>query len=293
MVGSCRRRCAPARARRPTGLRGLVAEGEAPGCWRATRTCSTPGRMRNFSGGSSTSASPSMPAGTGRSESTSNVGADHSRIGRCSPPPFSPRPEGPPMTVTPSRPSSIRGRVPEPIDPAEPVEVVGDQHHGAGAMLLAARPGPAQVEPLALRAQRVGHRVEQRAQLRVAVLAALDRLGVDAERDVVDEHAPVDLGEVDRALAAVDERVEGADDVVAVDARGRARSGCACRRGCTRRAAPSRRPPWRRSPASRRRPPSRARRRRGPRRRGRASRGPRPASARSARSRACAPRRRA
>ena len=57
-----------------------------------------------------------------------------------------------------------------------------------------------------------------RAQLRVAVALALDRVGVEAERDVVDEHAPVDLGQVDAALAAVDERVERADDVVAVDA---------------------------------------------------------------------------
>ena len=47
---------------------------------------------------------------------------------------------------------------------------------------------------------------------------ALDGLGVEPERDVVDEDASVDLGEVDAALAAVDERVERADDVVAVDA---------------------------------------------------------------------------
>ena len=84
---------------------------------------------------------------------------------------------------------------------------------------LAARPGPAQVELLlAVGAEHVGHGVEERAELRVAVLVALHRLGVEAERDVVDEHAPVDLGEVDGALAAVDERVERADDVVAVDA---------------------------------------------------------------------------
>ena len=63
-----------------------------------------------------------------------------------------------------------------------------------------------------------GRRVEDRPQLRLAVALALDRLGVEAERDVVDEDAAVDLGEVDPPLAAVDERVEGADDVVAVDA---------------------------------------------------------------------------
>ena len=70
----------------------------------------------------------------------------------------------------------------------------------------------------AVGAEHVGHGVEQRAQLGVAVALALDRLGVEPERDVVDEHAPVDLGQVDGSLAAVDERVEGADDVVAVDA---------------------------------------------------------------------------
>ena len=46
----------------------------------------------------------------------------------------------------------------------------------------------------------------------------LHRLGVEPERDVVDEHPPVDLAEVDPPLTAVDERVEGTDDVVAVDA---------------------------------------------------------------------------
>ena len=77
--------------------------------------------------------------------------------------------------------------------------------------------GPAEVEPGAVGAEQLGHGVEQGAQLRVAVAAPLDRLGVEAERDVVDEDTPVDLGEVDPALAAVDEGVERPDDVVAVD----------------------------------------------------------------------------
>ena len=84
-------------------------------------------------------------------------------------------------------------------------------------MLLAPRPVPAQVEIAAARAEDVGHRVEDRAQLRVAVALVLDGLGVEAQGHVVDEDAPVDLGEVDAALAAVDERIERADDVVAVD----------------------------------------------------------------------------
>ena len=78
--------------------------------------------------------------------------------------------------------------------------------------------GPAQVEPLALGAKHVGQRVEDRLQLRLAIALALDSLRVEAERDVVDENASVDLCEVDPALAAVDERVERADDVVAIDA---------------------------------------------------------------------------
>jgi hypothetical protein len=43
-------------------------------------------------------------------------------------------------------------------------------------------------------------------------------IGVEAERHVVDEHAAVDLGEVDATLATFDERIEGADNIVAVDA---------------------------------------------------------------------------
>ena len=85
-------------------------------------------------------------------------------------------------------------------------------------MLGAARPGPLQVEPLALGTERVGQGVEDRPQLRVAIALPLDRLRVEPERDVVDEHAAVDLGEVDPALAPVDERVERADDVVAIHA---------------------------------------------------------------------------
>ena len=70
----------------------------------------------------------------------------------------------------------------------------------------------------AIRAEHVRHGVEQRVQLRVAIALSLHRLGIESERDVVDEHAPVDLGQVHDALAAVDERVEGANDVLAVNA---------------------------------------------------------------------------
>ena len=76
--------------------------------------------------------------------------------------------------------------------------------------------GPAQVELAAAGAEHVRHRVEQGAQLRVAIALSLDGLGVEPERDVVDEHPAVDLCQVHGPLATVDERVEGADDVVAV-----------------------------------------------------------------------------
>ena len=101
---------------------------------------------------------------------------------------------------------------------AEPVAVVRDQDRRARGVLVAAGAGPAQVEPLALGAEHVGQRVEDRLQLGLAIALALDRLRVEAERDVVDEHAPVDLGEVDPPLATVDERVQRTDDIVAVDA---------------------------------------------------------------------------
>ena len=91
----------------------------------------------------------------------------------------------------------------------------------------------------------------------------LDRLAVDPERDVVEEQAPVDLGDVDPALDPVGEGVERADRVVCDRGRGRARSGSASRPGCRRRAARAPGRPWRRWRATRRhrRRPGRPRRR--------------------------------
>jgi hypothetical protein len=51
-----------------------------------------------------------------------------------------------------------------------------------------------------------------------AVAGALDSVGVKAERDIVDEYPTVDLGEIHPALTAINECVECADDVVAVNA---------------------------------------------------------------------------
>jgi hypothetical protein len=105
-----------------------------------------------------------------------------------------------------------------PDGASEAVVVVRDEHGRAGAVLTAAGATPSQVELAAVGAHHVGHRVQQRPDLRVAVSLPLDRLGVQPERHVVDEHAPVDLGEVDAPLTTVHQRVERADDVVAVDA---------------------------------------------------------------------------
>ena len=87
-------------------------------------------------------------------------------------------------------------------------------------MRAAGRVAPAQLggRPVVLRGEHVGRRIEDRAQLGVAVSLALDGLGVEPERHVVHEHAAVDLGEVDPALPTVDERVERAHDIVPVDA---------------------------------------------------------------------------
>src|SRR5215213_1793206 len=99
----------------PEKLSGMRADGEAPGCCGAMRTRSTPCRIRKRRGGSSVAASPSMPAWTGWPASTSNDGTVHSRHGRWGRRPCAPRPVAPPATVMPSSPSSIFGRVPDPM----------------------------------------------------------------------------------------------------------------------------------------------------------------------------------
>ena len=78
--------------------------------------------------------------------------------------------------------------------------------------------GPAQRLALRVWTDDIGDRVEHCAELRLAVAGALNGLPVHPERDVVDEHPAVYLGQVDDALATVDERVESANHVVTVDA---------------------------------------------------------------------------
>jgi hypothetical protein len=57
-------------------------------------------------------------------------------------------------------------------------------------------------------------RLEQRAELCVAVGRALHGCPVDPERDVVEEQATVHLADVDRAFEPIGERVERADEIV-------------------------------------------------------------------------------
>ena len=75
---------------------------------------------------------------------------------------------------------------------------------------------PAEVELGADGAEDRRYGVEQGPDLGVAVALALNRLGVQAHRDVVDENPTVDVAEVHEVLAPVDEGVEGADDIVTV-----------------------------------------------------------------------------
>src|SRR4051812_7205817 len=110
VVGSCPMAIrASARAPWPS-VAGSMADGDAPGCCGAMRTRRTPGRIWKRKGGSSRTASPSMPDGTGLSASTSKVDAVHSCHGRSGPCPPLPSPVDAPATVIPSRPSSILGR---------------------------------------------------------------------------------------------------------------------------------------------------------------------------------------
>ena len=98
----------------PQGSSGIAADGEAPGCARAIRTCSTPGLILKRSGGSSLIASPSIPAAichprqprTRGWTTRARVAAARADAHRA--------PSDSDATVTPSKPSSILGRVPEP-----------------------------------------------------------------------------------------------------------------------------------------------------------------------------------
>src|SRR5689334_14287717 len=172
-----------------------IADGDAPGCRGDSRTRSVRGRIRKRTGGSSAIASPSTPTGTGLADTTSNSALDHccsSDLAGC-PGPFLPRVG---TTATPRRPASMRGRVPEPTAWPSRYGLL-DTRIVAAEVRGAVGGGAAQVERGVRGPERHGHGVEQGADLRVAVALVLHRFGVEAHRDVVDEHPAVHLAEVD------------------------------------------------------------------------------------------------
>ena len=146
---------------------GRCAEGEAPGCAGAIRTRRTPGRIPNRSGGSSRAASPSIPAGTGSSASTSNVGALHSRTAPAAPTTAFAAARGragdrdPEQTVVDRRAGAGTDGAPEPV------AVVRDEHQLPNVLVPAGSPSsrssPAPEGPSAAGPSR------QRPELRVAV----------------------------------------------------------------------------------------------------------------------------
>jgi carbamate kinase len=99
----------------------------------------------------------------------------------------------------------------------QPVGVVRDQDHAVALEPVAVRIGPPERRFL-VGAVGVRDGGEQRSQLRVPVRRPLHGFAIEPERDVVHERPAVHLGEVDDAFDAVDQRFEGADDVVAIDA---------------------------------------------------------------------------
>ena len=120
----------------------------------------------------------------------------------------------------------------------------------------------AQRRRLRARAHHLSRGRQQRAHLGVAVGRAADRLAVDPERDVVEEHAAVHLRHVDLALDPAGERVQRAGQVVPVHAHVEREVVARPGRDAHERDPVRAPPPRPRPPATRRRRPSRARLRR-------------------------------
>ena len=101
----------------------------------------------------------------------------------------------------------------------ERVGVVRHEHDGGVAVCAAAVVHELEVNCRGTRPEHVRGGLQQRARLGVAVRRLADRVAVEAERHVVEEHAAIHLRHVDPALDAVGERVERADQIVAVNAK--------------------------------------------------------------------------
>ena len=167
--------------------------------------------MTNRSGGSSSTASPSMPAWTGAVAVTSSCVAVHVR------PAVWPgaRPvehDDAELSAVEGRPGAGRTRR------LEGVGVVRHEHDRGVAMGAAAVVHELQAGCRRARSEHLRGRLRERARLGVAVGRLPNRVAVDPERDVVEEEAAVHLGHVDPALDAVGEGVERADQIAAVDA---------------------------------------------------------------------------
>jgi hypothetical protein len=98
------------------------------------------------------------------------------------------------------------------------VVIVRDEDEVRGGLSRAVGSGEPQVQRRGVWPEQFGQHVGRGPQLRVPVLRGPHDRGVDPQRGVVDEHAAVDLRQVDAPLRAVGERVQRADDVVAVQA---------------------------------------------------------------------------
>ena len=198
---SNRRRVCPA-------VSGWIADGDAPGWCGAIRTRRACGLETNRSGGSRSIASPSTPTGTGAWESTSKAGSVHCCHPRCT----ATQDRHAENAVVHPRAGASTDDVPQPVD------VVGHQDHRGTLVGLLGGVRPQQVlTSTTACAEHIGCRVENGAQLGVAVALLLHRLGIQPERHVVHEHAAVDLGQVDVPFGAVDEGVERAHHVVTID----------------------------------------------------------------------------
>jgi hypothetical protein len=99
------------------------------------------------------------------------------------------------------------------------VSVIRNEHHGRLAMHAPGIVCEHQVRSLGARPHGLLSGLQKRAHFGIAVIRLLDRVAVDAERDVVEEQAPINLGHVDPALDPVAERVERARDVIPVHSR--------------------------------------------------------------------------
>ena len=169
--------------------------------------------MTSSIGASSSTASPSTPACTGATASTVRRAVRQARPGPPALGRWPPEHHDAELAAVQPRPRALRERA------IERVRVVRHEHHSRLAMLLAEVVDDAKLTSGAARTEHLGSRLEQGPHLRVAVVLPLDRVAVDPERHVVEEHPAVDLGHVDRSLDGVlPECIERADEIMPLDA---------------------------------------------------------------------------